>query len=232
MKIKIYIIYIFLLAFITAPGIINGEDYQYQYFNKDKDKYVPFSDYIPKVRLHYETVPHYLEDYYLLYGLKQYYNENTLRKNIDRLNKALGSKFRHPSEALVKIETEEEYLKYRRLMFMHINLLIMRSHMRIASRYDKQKIYFFNNAFAKEINESLGIAEQFYKDAIPYWKQARDYAEKASSIKITTDLSYIESERYSIINGDLDFGKIIDTHIQKIGQKKEKLNNAPAAKSR
>lgn len=223
MKIKNYIVFIFLLTIIIPLEKINGEDYQYQYFDKEKDKYVPFSDYIPKVRLHYQTVPHYLEDYFLLYGLKQYYNENTLRKNIDRLKKALGSKFRHPSEALVKIETEEEYLKYRRLMFMHINLLIMRNHMRIASRYDKQKVYFYNNAFAKEINESLGIAEKFYKDAIPYWEQARDYAEKASSIKITTDLSYIESERYSIIKGDTDFGKIIDTHIKKIGQKKQQL---------
>ncbi len=45
-------------------------------------------------------------------------------------------------EALIKIESEEEYSKYRNLMFMHINMLIMRDHMKIAARYDKRRIYF------------------------------------------------------------------------------------------
>ncbi len=133
-----------ILSIILAPSQGNSEDYQYQYFTEEKDKYVPFSDYIPKVRLHYKTVPHYLEDYYELYGMKQYYNENSLRMNIARMKTALNCKFRHPSEALVKVETKEEYLKYRRLMFMHINILIMRNYMRIASRYDKRRIYFYN----------------------------------------------------------------------------------------
>src|SRR4030042_56619 len=121
---------------------LHAEDYQYQYFSKkgEKDKYVPFSDYIPQIRLHYQTVPHYLEDYYLLYGMQQYYNENSLRKNIARLKTALRCKFRHPSVALVKVETEQEYLKYRNLMFMHINMLIMRNYLTIASRYDKRNV--------------------------------------------------------------------------------------------
>ncbi|MDY6970572.1 MAG: hypothetical protein SVR08_18245 [Spirochaetota bacterium] len=208
---------------------IYAEDYQYQYFNNEKDKYVPFSDYIPKVRLHYKTVPHYLEDYYELYGMKQYYNENSLRKNIERLKTALRCKFRHPSEALIKINTEEEYLKYRRLMFMHINILIMRNHMKIASRYDKRKIYFYNLDFAKEIDESLDIAESLYKKAIPYWKKAKDYAKSASRIKLTTDLGFIESERFSIINNDLNYGKIIDDHLKRINRNRKILNKTLAS---
>ena len=202
-----------------------AEDYQYQYFNKEKDKYVPFSDYIPKVRLHYFTVPHYLEDFYQLYGMKQYYNENSLRKNIDRLKTALSCRFRHPSQALVAVESEPEYLKYRRLMFMHINILIMRNYMRIASRYDKTKILFYNGPFAKEINESFNIAEGLYKEAIPYWETAKKYARDASEIKITTDLGFIESERFSIINGDLDYGKIINDHLKRLNSKRAQLNN-------
>ena len=204
--------------------MLSSEDYQYQYFNSEKDKYVPFSDYIPKVRLHYMTVPHYLEDFYLLYGMKQYYNENTLRKNIDRLETALNCKFRHPSEALVKVDSNEEYLKYRKLMFMHINILIMRNYMTIASKYDKQKIYFYNMEFAKEIKESLETAEKLYKEAIPYWEKARKYAEEASRVKITTDLGFIESERFSIVNGDLSYGKIIDDHLKRISTKRQKLS--------
>ncbi|MBN2041838.1 MAG: hypothetical protein JW864_17515 [Spirochaetes bacterium] len=219
---------VFLIWFLLT-GVLKAEDYQYQYFDKEKDKYVPFSDYIPKVRLHYKTVPHYLEDYYELYGMKQYYNENSLRKNIERMKTALNSKFRHPSLAIVKVESEEEYLKYRKLMFMHINILILRNYMRIASRYDMIKIHFYSAEFAKEIRESLDIAENFYIDAIPYWENARKYALDASRIKITTDLGFIESERYSIINEDLNYRKIIDDHIKRIAGKKQKLERVVAA---
>jgi hypothetical protein len=171
-------------------------------------------------------VPHYLEDYYLLYGLKQYYNENTLRINIIRLKTALQCKFRHPSEALIKPETEEEYHKYRILMFMHINLLIMRNHLKIAARYDKRKIYFYNLDWAKEINESLDIADRYYREALPYWEKAKEYAHEASKIKITTDMGFIESERYSIIHEELDYGKIINGYLKKIQDKKGKLEKA------
>lgn len=218
-----------LLVFLTvSAGNLNGEDYQYQYFS-EKDEYVPFSDYIPKVRMHYYTVPHYLEDYYLLFGMKLYYNENSLRKNISMLKTALNSKFRHPSQALVMIETEDEYLKYRKLMFMHINIMIMRNYLKIGSRYDKRNIRFHDVSFAKDINDSLDIAKKMYEDAIPYWDEARRLAEESSRIKITTKLSNIETERYRIITGDLDFRKIINSHINGVDKKQEKLKNFIAA---
>lgn len=217
---------IILLLFITAISPdLRGEDYQYQYFNEDKDKYVPFSDYIPRIRMHQYTHPHFLEDYYQLYGMKIYYNENSLRKNIEMLKRGLNSKFRHPINALVKIETEEEYLKYRKLMFMHMNILIMRNYMRIGVRYDMKKIYFYSVDHAEEIRESLKIAEQFYKDALPYWHEAKKHAAEASRIKLTTKLSNIESERYSIIKGELDFEKIIKKHLGDIALKQSQLQN-------
>lgn len=220
-----------ILFFLLLNININAEDYQYQYFNKDKEKYTPFSDYIPKSRLHYQTVPHYLEDYYELYGMKQYYNENSLRKNIHRLKIALNCKFRHPSMALVKVESEKEYLKYRNLMFMHINLLIMRNYLKIGARYDKRKIYFFNMDFAKEIRESLDIAEKNYREAIPYWEEAKKYAGRASNIKISTDLPFMESERYSIIHGELDFSKIINGYLKNLAKKKNRLDTGTSDNS-
>lgn len=219
---------IIILAFIAFSAGINAQEYQYQYFN-EKNQFMPFSDYIPEIRMHYKTVPHYVEDFYLLYGLKQYYNENTLRKNIDRMKTALNCKFKHPSEALVKVETEEEYLKYRKLLFMHINLLIMRDHMKIASRYDKHRIYFYNADFAKEIEESMEIAGRYYIEAIPFWNEAKRLAFEASSIKITTDLGSMESERYSIIKGQLNYEKIIEGHVKKLADKKNKLEALKSA---
>jgi hypothetical protein len=226
MKIKFKILV--LLCFTISS--LYAEDYEYQYFDKkEKDAHTPFSDYIPRARLHFDTVPHYLEDYYLLYGLKQHYNEDTLRKNIDRLKSALNSKFRHPSMALVKVESEQDYLKYRNLMFMHINLLIMRSQLSIASRYDMQKMKFYSNDFAKDIGESLNIADKYYAEALPYWTSAVEYAKKASRIKINSDMGFIENERYSIMKGELDFGKIIANYRKNIALKKTKLGAAAAS---
>lgn len=221
------IAYIFVFAVMIAVSLVElrAEDYQYQYYNGEEKEYLPFSDYIPKIRRHYKTVPHYLEDYYELYGLKLHYNENTLRMNIERLKTALLCKFRHPSEALVRIESEQEYYKYRNLMFMHVNLLIMRNYMRIASRYDQQKIRFYSGPFSKEIQESFIIAEKNYTDALPYWDEAVKYARVASTVKITTNLGFIESERYSIVKGDLNFKKIINDHLTRIQKKKEMLNS-------
>ncbi len=216
------------MILVLAATVLRAEDYQYQYFSEEKDTYVPFSDYIPRSRLHYKTVPHYLEDFYLLYGMKQYYNENSLRRNIDRLKFALTRKFRHPSMALARVESEQEYLKYRNLMFMHINILIMRNYLKIGSRYDKQKIYFYNDGFANEILDSLDTAEKLYREALPYWQDAKRYAEQASRIKLTTDLGHIESERFSIIRGDLDYGKIISTYLSKLDNKRNRLRSMKA----
>jgi hypothetical protein len=218
-----------IITILFCSAAASAQEYQYQYFDKEKDsgKYLPFSDYIPKIRLHYIEVPHYLEDYYQLYGMKQMYDENSLRQNIERLQTALQCNFRHPSQALVKVDSEQEYLKYRKLMFMHINLLIMRNYTAIAARYDKIRIDFYNQPFVKEINESMDIAEKLYKEAVPYWDKAKEYALDASRIKITTDLGSIETERYNIQHGNLDFAKIIDHHIKKIGDKRQQLNSLP-----
>lgn len=218
----------FLIAALLILSMpLHGDDYQYQHFADRKwmDRYVPFSDYIPRIRMHYYTHPHYLEDYYRLYGMKLYYNENSLRMNIVRLKTALNCKFRHPSQALVKVETEKEYLKYRKIMFMHINILIMKSYIRIGTRYDKKRIYFYDKDFAKDISESLKIADSLYREAIPYWNKAKRLASEASRIKITTKLSNIESERFTIMTKELNYGRTINRDLKKLKIKQARLQN-------
>ncbi|TAL33966.1 MAG: hypothetical protein EPN93_13115 [Spirochaetes bacterium] len=212
-----------LIAVIFSVTPLASENTQYPNLRDEGGPFTPFSDFIPKSRLHNKTVPHYLEDYYLLYGLKMYYNEDTLRMNIARLKTALASKFRHPSEALVKIDSEDEYSRYRNLMFMHLNMLIMRSYLGIAARYDKRDVKFYNQDWAKEIAESLDIAATHYREALPYWEEAVKYAEAAGEYKITTNLGFIENERYRIVKGELDFGKIIENYLEKLDEKKGKL---------
>jgi hypothetical protein len=217
---------VFFALLLPAGSSAHAQMYQYQYHAKEKNTQnkVPYSDFNPKVKLDWYTQPHYLEDYYLLYGMKQYYDENSLRANIGRMEAALGSKFRHPSEALVKVQTEEEYNKYKELMYMHINMLIMRDIMKIAVRYDKQKIYFYNLDFAQTISESLDEADKIYEQALPYWDEAKRRAQNATRFKITTEMSFIESERFSIVKGETDFRKIIGKHRESIKKKKQQLS--------
>ena len=105
--------------------------------------------------------------------MKQHYDENSLRMNILRMKTALECNFRHPSNALIKINTEEEYLKYRNLFFMHINMLLCRDYLKIALRYDKRKIYFYDADQAKMLSDSLEAAKLYYKDAFPHWYETK-----------------------------------------------------------
>ena len=211
---------LFLIVFLNSYNLFSVDlDYNYEY--EKNSSYTKFSDWIP-YKLH-KWEPKFLEDYYQLYGLKLHYDVNELRRNIFFLKLALKKRFRHPNNALCKITTEETYYKYRLLMFMQINLQIMRSYMRIASKYDKRHLYFYNLDFAYDLNRSFKISEAFYKQAIPYWEKAKDYAMRASSLKSELDLGTIESNRYQIEKQKLNFGKIIQNHLLKLEKKQSTI---------
>jgi len=55
--------------------------------------------------------------------------------------------------------------------------------------------------------------------------EAKKYADTASTVKITTNLGFIETERVKIIRGEVDFEKIINDHITRV---KKKQNNIDA----
>ncbi len=217
----------FVLIFFSSQSLFEtnglGDWYWLQLWIWEKRPYTKFSDWVP-YKLH-KWEPKYLEDFYELYNLKQHYNENELRKNIYWLKISLGKRFRHPKHALCETKTEEGYYKYRNLMFMHINIQIMRSYMRIASKFDKRHLYFYNLDMAHELKESFSIAHSFYKEAIPYWEKAKFYADRANEVPIDLDLGTIETERYEIVTGKLDFGYIIDNHLARLEGKQKQLMN-------
>lgn len=216
---KIYFsTFLFVLVSILSSYSIQAEvdlDYNYEY--EKNGPYTKFSDWIP-YKLH-KWEPRNLEDYYQLVGLRQHFGENDLRRDIYFLKLSLQKKFRHPKNALCEIESEEEYYKYRNLLFMHLNIRIMRSYMRLASLYDKRHLYFYNLDFAPDLKESFNIAEGFYKEAIPYWDKAREHADKANEIPFDLDLGTLETERFEIVTGKLDYGYIINNHLERLKKK-------------
>ncbi|MBE7411681.1 MAG: hypothetical protein L6Q54_13415 [Leptospiraceae bacterium] len=225
---------ILLLGIVLLSSSLKSEvdlDYNYEY--EKNGTHTKFSDWIP-YKLH-KWEPKFLEDFYELYGLKLHYGENELRRDIYFLKIGLKKRFRNPKNALCEIKDENAYYKYRLLVFMHINLQIMRSLMRIGSLYDKRHLYFYNLDYAYDLKKSFEIANSFYKESKDYWKKAKDYADKADKVPIDLDLGTIESERFDISHGKLDFEKIIDTHLSKLDKKQkivdEFLTNNPAANS-
>lgn len=209
-----------IFALLTLSGLNNARaEIRLDYYYDQSEMYTKFSDWIPK-QLH-QWHPEYVEDFFLLYSLKAIYGEEELRRNIYFLKTALERRFRHPSQALCKIETKEEYHKYRLLIFMHLNLHIMRSYLKIGAQYDKRHLYFYNLDFADELQESFDIAEAFYKHAIPYWKTAKSLALQAGRYGFELDLGLLETIRYDIERGELDYDKIIQNHLERLAQKQK-----------
>lgn len=193
--------------------------YRYDYYFDQSGMYTKFSDWIPK-QLH-QWRPRNVEDFFLMYSLTPANDEASTRRNINFLKTALAVRFRHPNQALCKVETKEEYHKYRLLIFMHLNLMIMRSYLHIGSLYDKRHLYFYNLDFADQLKGSFAEAEKYYNEALPYWKKAREYAEKAGEYGFDLDLGPLESTRFEIQTGKLDFDKIISKHIANVQSKQK-----------
>lgn len=204
---------------IVAMNETRLPTWRYNYDYDQSELYTKFSDWIPK-QLH-QWRPRNVEDYFLLYALNSANDEAIARRNIDFLKTALVVRFRHPAQALCKIENKEQYHKYRLLMFMHINLMIMRSYLHIGSLYDKRHLYYYNLDFADELKGSFAEAEVYYNQAIPYWKKAREYAERAGEYNFDLDLGPLETTRFEIQTGKLDYEQIISKHIASIKDKQK-----------
>jgi hypothetical protein len=187
------------------------------YYYDRTGRWVKFSDWIPFKQKKF--VPVFFEDFYLLYGLPPGYQPADVKESIYFLYAALSSKFRHPGKALCKIENEEQYHKYRLLMFMETNLLIMRMYLRLGSLYDKRLLYFHDLDVADDLEVSFLIARTYYTEAQKYWKEAKKYAELAHAYPFELDLPTIETHRFEIVNGRLDFERIIDRHLVRIEAK-------------
>ena len=225
MKLILKSVILFLLLGLTHQSIF--PQLRLDHYYDQSEMYTKFSDWIPK-RLH-KWHPKHVEDFFLLYSLRQIYDEQSLLRNIHFLQIALKKRFRHPRNALILVKNPKEYHKYRLLIFMHLHLKIMRSYLKLGAQFDKRHLYFYNLDFAEELDESFKIAEFYYKKALPYWKEARELAREASQYSFELDLDTLESIRYDIIKKEIDFDRYIANHLSRLKTKQEAVK---AAKNR
>ncbi len=169
----------------------------------------------------------YAEQYYELYHQHFYYYPEDSAENIYYLGMALRSDFANPLNALARIENEKQWEKYRYLFYMHVNLLIVDSYLKMGSKYDKRDAYFYNYPWKYVNLESLDAAESYYNLALEFWFKAKEWSLQASDRKFAwmylDDIQYWEDENYRIQEGDLNYEEVITRELARLQRVREKF---------
>ena len=168
----------------------------------------------------------YAEQFYRLYHLHFYQYPDDTMENIFYLEQALKSDFANPLYALAEIENEEQWAQYRTLFKMHVNLKLVDLYLTLGSKYDKMVVYFYNAPWREQNLESLETAEQAYRVALQYWGEARLWAAELPWLYHNLEeIQNWEDERARIWSGDLDYGEIISTHLNRLQRVRQQFLN-------
>ncbi|MBI9098877.1 MAG: hypothetical protein JEY91_10400 [Spirochaetaceae bacterium] len=162
----------------------------------------------------------YAEQFYRLYHNHLYQYPDDSAENIYYLGMALRSDFANPLNALAEIENEKEWEKYRYLFYMHVNLRIIENYIKMATKFDRQKAYFYNAPWQDANIDSLKKARECYVYASNFWDDAQDWSDKASASQFAwmflEDIQYWEDENHRIQEGDLNYGVIINRQLERV----------------
>jgi hypothetical protein len=174
----------------------------------------------------------YVEECYGLFAQSHMTPTDSIEQNIYFLQIALNSEYKHPIQALCTIKTEAEHAQYKRLLRVRIAYLIAQGFLQLGYRFDKEEIYFFNQEYADELAKGFQIAEYYYREAIPYWEEARRLSAEVyrnRSIRLSgglIDAIYDEARR--IQAGDINYRKTIEFRLKDLERKRQKLQQNPA----
>jgi len=158
---------------------------------------------------------YYAEEFYL-YVMNLYQVNPSLERNIRFMQWALQAPFDNPVRSLARIESQNDFTRYKTLFKMHVNLLIIDSYLQLARRFDKQHVYFFNLWYAESLKESFQIARYYYQIGLNYWVEAEKYAQACGELPGRIDIDEWEDELFRIQNGELDYRGIISSHLEKL----------------
>lgn len=160
----------------------------------------------------------YKEQLYELYHVHLYQYPERIKENIYWLEQVQEADFANPLHALARIENEREWEWYRYLFSMHINLKLTELYLRWGSKYNKFQAYFYNYPWKEDNLESLEIAESLFEQARYYWSEAQRWSERAVDFRWLSleEIQNWEDEHHRIVNGELDYGFIIDRHLRRL----------------
>ncbi len=168
------------------------------------------------------------EQYYKLFHVHYQQYPDDVMENIYWLERAAAADFCNPQYALSKINDKDDWEKYRFIFMMHINLKLTEQHLRLGRTWDKKKAYFYDAPWKEEYLRNLETAETCYKTALFYWNEAKNWAEKADAKKFQflylNDLSNWEDEKYRIIEGSLNYEKMINRELDRLNSVRNTFN--------
>lgn len=169
----------------------------------------------------------YLEGFYKLYVENFYQYPQDVNRNIYYLKSALSAPFSNPLYALATINNKTEWEKYRYLMYVHINLKLVDSYLQLAKGLDKREAYFYNAPWKEYNIKSLDEAEKYYLEAKKYWVDALEWSSLAHDDKFMflyiEDIIAFEDESHQIETGELDYNRIIDKHLKRLNDVRDKF---------
>ena len=164
----------------------------------------------------------YMEEFYRLYYLPQYFNKYDLRRNMVWLQTALKCHFDQPIRALVPVKTEREYEKYQMLLMTHINYLMTKNSVFLGARFDKHEPRFYNKPFKEDILKSLEWARYYYQTALNYWDIVLDYKEIVEEYDdVEVDIKFVNDLMYKIEVGDVDYYRVVNRKLEQLEEKIE-----------
>ena len=159
----------------------------------------------------------YAEQFYKLYHLHFYQYPDDILENIGYLEQALKADFCNPLYALAKINDKKDWERYRYLFKMHVNLRITALYLTLASKYDKMIAYFYNAPWQQDNLKSIDQAESIYKYALGYWKEAQNWSNMASKLRVHLEkIQDWEDESFRIQEGSLDYKHIIGKQLDRL----------------
>jgi len=162
----------------------------------------------------------YKEDYYKLFHVHYQQYPDDVMENIYWLEQAVKADFANPLYADAKINTTQEWEKYRYLFMMHLNLKLIEQHMRLGRTYDKNVAHFYDAPWKDLYIQNLEKAKSCYQAGLYYWQEASVWAEKANTptfqFMTLTDIQNWEDERERIKDGKLDYNKILTREITRV----------------
>ncbi len=174
---------------------------------------------------------YYAEQWYVIFNAQMKKNLKTT-KNIIFLQKALKYPFGNPKYSLIKIETKEQWEKYKLLFKMHVNLLLVKQNLYLGDLFDTRNLYFFKTPEKNGIILNLEKSKKLYKMAINYYNEALKYHKKLEnykSVKLENDgITNWENEYNKISLKEFDYYDIIKKELLRIDETKaffEKSSN-------